>query len=57
MPNGWSFNWKGMVTKERECLETRCAESFLVVYVCILAISNKCQKTFLLREADRYVDA
>src|ERR1700733_2383364 len=31
MPNGWSFNWGSMTTKERAGLETRCVESLLVV--------------------------
>jgi hypothetical protein len=36
--------------KERESLETRCVESFLMVYVCVclVAISNRCQKTVSL---------
>src|SRR2546423_10289519 len=33
MPNGWSFNWESMATKERENLETRCVDSLLVLYV------------------------
>jgi hypothetical protein len=32
MSNGWSFNWAGMATRERESLEMRCVESLLVVY-------------------------
>jgi hypothetical protein len=35
MPNGWSFNWGSMTTKERAGLETRCVESLLVVYLCV----------------------
>jgi hypothetical protein len=34
-----------MATRERESLETRCVESLLVAYMCVLAISNGCQKT------------
>jgi hypothetical protein len=45
MPNGGSFNWENMTTGESESLETRCVESLLVVYVCVLAISSRCQKT------------
>jgi hypothetical protein len=45
IPNGWSFNWNGMATRERAGLETRCVESLLVVYLCLLAISSRCQKT------------
>lgn len=33
MPNGWSFNWESMATRERESLETcfakRCEGQFL----------------------------
>ena len=45
MPNGCSFNWESMAMRERKSLETHCVESLLVVYVCVLAISNRCQKT------------
>jgi hypothetical protein len=45
IPNGWSFNWESMATREMESLERRCVASLLVVYVCVLAISNRCQKT------------
>jgi len=44
MPYSWSFNWESMAAKEREDLETRCVERLLVVYVCVLAISNRCPK-------------
>jgi hypothetical protein len=40
MPNGWSFNWEGMATREREGLETRCVESLLVIYLCLLSGSE-----------------
>jgi hypothetical protein len=34
-----------MAKREREGLEARCVESFLVAYaLCVLAISNRCQK-------------
>jgi hypothetical protein len=35
MPNGWSFNWESMATREREGLQTRCVESLLVVYLSV----------------------
>jgi hypothetical protein len=42
MPNGWSFSWESMTTRERESLETRCVECLLVVYiymcVCLLSL-------------------
>jgi hypothetical protein len=40
MPNGWSFDWASMATRERESLETCCVESLLVVYVlCVVLLS------------------
>ena len=39
IPNGWSFNWESMATRERENLEKRCVESFLVVYLCCCFLS------------------
>jgi hypothetical protein len=37
MPNGWSFNWESMATRERETLEMRCVESLLdVCAMCVL---------------------
>ena len=51
--NGWSVNWESMATRkrerererERENLETRCVERFLVVYMCVVALHDRCQKT------------
>ena len=40
MPNGWSFNRESMATREREGLDTRCVESLLVVYLCVLPMSG-----------------
>jgi hypothetical protein len=44
MLNGWSFNRESMAGREKGNLETHCMESLLVVFVCVLAISNRCQK-------------
>jgi hypothetical protein len=41
-PNGWSFNRENTATRERESLETRRMESLLVVYLCVLAVSDTC---------------
>jgi hypothetical protein len=38
MPNGWSFNWESMATKERENLETRSVGTLLVVYVLLMSL-------------------
>lgn len=45
MPNDWSFSWESMATEERESLETRCVRDLLVLYVSVLAMSSRCQKT------------
>jgi hypothetical protein len=45
MPNGWSFNWESMATRERGkpedalCRELGCC----LCTMCVLAISNRCQ--------------
>jgi hypothetical protein len=33
MPNGWSFNWESMTTREMESPGMRCVEGLLVVYM------------------------
>jgi hypothetical protein len=35
MPNGWSFDWESMATRERESLETHCVESMLGFSMCV----------------------
>jgi hypothetical protein len=34
-PNGCSFNWESMATRERESLEAHCVERLLLIHVSI----------------------
>jgi hypothetical protein len=45
MPNGWSFNWESMTTRERESPGTCCVESLHVVYMSCVSFCHRCQKT------------
>jgi hypothetical protein len=48
MLNGWSFNWESMATREREGLETRCVERWLVTFICVIAILIDAKRQVLL---------
>jgi hypothetical protein len=39
IPNGWSFSWESIATRERESPENRCVESLLVISQCVSLLS------------------
>jgi hypothetical protein len=44
MPKSRLYDWEGMATMGRQNPPTRWVERFLVLYLCVLAISNRCSK-------------